>query len=108
MLLNVLVIVTLQISTPPPPLETPSHWVIEVIGCGEVDVVVVHVPAPAATGPAAPTQRVSVTEDGAEAVPLLVKKFWIVMVQESPWPPMLLAASLLHCPIGALSGAALT
>lgn len=82
--LNVLVMVTVQISTPPPPLETPSHWVMEVIGCVEVETVVVHVPAPAAIGPAAPTQRVSVTDDGDEADPPLVTKFWIVMVQESP------------------------
>jgi len=99
---------TVQSSTPPPPFATPSHWVIEVIGCVELETVVVHVPAPALIGPAAPTHRVSVTDDGVEvAAPLLVRKFWIVMVQEIPWPPTLLATSLLHCEIGALSGAAL-
>jgi len=56
--------VTVQISTPPPPLEDPSHWVIDSTGCAEIDVVVVQVPAPAATGPAAPTHLVTVTVEG--------------------------------------------
>jgi hypothetical protein len=59
-----LVIVTVQISTPPPPLEEPSHWVIDRTGDGEIDVVVVQVPAPAATGPAAPVHTVKVTVEG--------------------------------------------
>jgi hypothetical protein len=64
-----LVIVTVQMSTPPPPFAEPSHWVICVTGSAEVDVVVAQVPAPAAMGPAAPTHLVTVIVAG---VPVLV------------------------------------
>ena len=102
-----MVIVTVQISTPPPPLAEPSHCVTESTGVAEVDGVVVQVPAPAPIGPAAPTHFVTLIVDGAEAAPLLVTKLSIVTVQERPCPPTLLAVSLLHWFTGALSCAAL-
>jgi hypothetical protein len=106
---TLLVIVTVQMSTPPPPFDSPSHCVIWVTGWAEVDVVVAQVPAPAAIGPAAPTHLVTVMVEGVPVlVPLAVTKFTTVTVQETPWPPMLLEASLLHWLTGALSGAALT
>lgn len=61
--------------------------------------VVAQVPLPAAIGPAAPTQRVIVTVEGdeSEMEPSLVTWLTTVMVQETPCPPTLLAASSLHC-----------
>ncbi len=56
--------VTEQITTPPPPFPEPLHCCTVVIGAVDVEVVVAHVPAPAAIGPAAPTHRVTVTLDG--------------------------------------------
>jgi hypothetical protein len=58
-----------------------------VTGSGEVEVVVVQVPPPAPTGPAAPTHCVTEMVEGAVAVmvPLLsVTKLLIVMVQAIP------------------------
>lgn len=101
------VIVTEQMSTPPPPFETPSHWVTWVIGWAEVVVVVAQVPAPAPIGPAAPEQVMTVIVFGVPvADPPAVTKFTTVTVQETPCPPTLLAVMLLHWLIGALSGAA--
>ena len=80
-----LVIVTVQMSTPPPPFADPSHCVTWVTGCAEVDVVVAHVPAPAPIGPAAPTQRVTVIVEGVPVLaPVLVTKFTTVTVHDSP------------------------
>jgi hypothetical protein len=101
------VIVTAQMSTPPPPFATPSHWVTWVTGWAEVVVVVAQVPAPAPIGPAAPEQTVTVIVFGVPvADPPAVTKFTTVTVQETPCPPTLLAVMLLHWLIGALSGAA--
>ena len=79
-----MVMLTVQIMTPPPPLEMPSHCVICVTGVAEVLVVVAHVPAPAPIGPAAPTHRVTVIVDGAAAAPLLVTLLTTVTVQARP------------------------
>ena len=90
------VIVAVQIRTPPPPFDEPSHCVIWVTGVAELDVVVAQVPAPAAIAPAAATHRVTVTVEGEAAAPLLVRLFTTVTVQDRPCPPTLLAVSLLH------------
>ena len=94
----VFVIVTLQMSTPPPPFAEPLHWATDVTSSVDVVVVVVQVPAPAPMGPAAPTQRVTVTVVGlaGSMVPVLVTKFAMVTVHEMPWPPTFDAPSSLH------------
>ena len=57
-------IVVAHFSTPPPPSTVPLHWSTKVMGSVEIVVFVVHVPPPAPTGPAAPTQTLTVTVDG--------------------------------------------
>lgn len=70
-LLKELMTSTEQITTPPPPLPEPLHCWMSVIGSADVVVVVLHVPAPAAIGPAAPVHFVTVMSEGAVAAPLL-------------------------------------
>ena len=65
--LNVLVTVTEQITTPPPPLPDPLHCWTCVAGSADVVMVVAQVPAPAPIGPAAPVHLVTVTLEGAVA-----------------------------------------
>lgn len=66
--------VTVHITTPPPPLPEPLHCWTCVIGSVDVVVVVAHVPAPAPMGPAAPVHLVTVTVEGDVLVkaPVLV------------------------------------
>lgn len=61
-LVNVVVTVTAQITTPPPPFPDPLHCCTVVTTSVEVEVVVAHVPAPAPTGHATPTHRVIVAQ----------------------------------------------
>ncbi len=103
-LLNELVTWTEQITTPPPPLPEPLHWSMSVIGSAEVVVVVLHVPAPAPMGPAAPVHFVTVTSDGAVAAPLLSRWFTMVTVHLMPCPPTL--NSPLHWVTGAAAALA--
>ena len=72
LLLKWLVTVTVHITTPPPPLPEPSHCWTSVTGSAGAEVVVVHVPAPDAIGPAAPVHTFNVTVEGAVAAPALV------------------------------------
>ncbi len=70
------VTVTLQITTPPPPLPEPLHCWTTVTGSVEmVTTGSSQVPSPSAIGPAAPTQRVTVTVEGVvgSRVPALVR-----------------------------------
>ncbi len=96
--------VTVQMTTPPPPLPEPLHCCTSVTGSTSVVVVVLQVPAPEAIGPAAPTQRVTVIVELPGPVPGM--KLSIVTVQAMPCPPTLLAVSLLHCVIGAAAALA--
>ena len=68
-------IVTVQMTTAPPPLPEPLHCWTAVTRSVNVVVVVTQVPAPAPMGPAAPTHRVTVdVEDGeAASVPVAVR-----------------------------------
>lgn len=84
--MNVVVIVTEQITTPPPPFAEPLHCCTVVTTSVDVEVAVVHVPAPALIGPAAPTHRVTVTVDGLDVsiVPVPVTKLVIETVHAIP------------------------
>ncbi|MBA4179973.1 MAG: hypothetical protein C0506_05225 [Anaerolinea sp.] len=60
---KLLVTTTEHFTTPPPPLPEPLHCWTSVTGSADVVGVVVHVPPPAAIGPAAPVQTFTVTVD---------------------------------------------
>lgn len=64
LLLKWFLTVTLQITTPPPPLPEPLHCWTSVTGSASVVTVVSQMPPPAPIGPAAPVQRVTVTLEG--------------------------------------------
>jgi hypothetical protein len=107
-LLKELVTWTEQITTPPPPLPTPLHCWMSVIGSAEVVVVVLQVAVPLRIGVAASVHFVTVIADGAVAAPLLSTWFTMVTVHRMPCPPTLLASSVsaLHWVTGAAAAPA--